>query len=196
MKAHGCSLVLSTLVCFGGAVLEAQAQTPAKPVPAALEPVPLSPADGRLEPLLPSPGSRTGDWQVRGEQPVAYKPQWQGSKDEWDVSGAVNFIEESRANAVDFQTGGLFETEGAVVRRFGNIRVGAVAYTARSVGDKAGRGPKLGAMKWQGSAAGPIVGYDATVAGRPATVSLRWYREIDTPGEEGDTVSASFAVRF
>jgi hypothetical protein len=191
MRSYGSPLLLLALT----AAAPAMAQTRPAEIPSALEAIRLAPADGRLDPLLPSPGS--GDaWLRRGEAAPALKPKWQGSKDEWDVSGAVNFIEETRTNAIDFQTAGLFETEGAVVRRFGRLRVGAVGYSARTVGDKAGRGPKLGAMRWQGSAAGPIVGYDATVAGRPATVSLRWYREIDAPGEDGDTVSASFAVRF
>lgn|GEM_PF-3227297 len=122
--------------------------------------------------------------------------QWRGSNDEWDVSAAVAFVKESRLNAADFQTGGLFETEAAVVRRFGDFRIGAVGYTARDAGEGVGRGPKLGQSRWRGSAAGPVVGYDTKLVGQPTTVSLRWYREIGTPGENGDTVSAAFALKF
>lgn len=122
--------------------------------------------------------------------------RWKGEESDWDISAASRFVEETEANARDFQTQGLFEAEGAVVRRIGDFRVGAVGYSARTVGDKTRGGPKLGAMMWQGNAAGPIVGYDTKIAGKPATLALRWYREIDAPGENGDTVSASFAVRF
>ena len=122
--------------------------------------------------------------------------QWRGSNEEWDVSAAVAFVKESRLNAADFQTGGLFETEAAVVRRFGDFRIGAVGYSARDAGEGVGRGPKLGQSRWRGSAAGPVIGYDAVVAGQPTTLSLRWYREIGTPGENGDTVSAAFALQF
>jgi len=122
--------------------------------------------------------------------------KWRDADNRWDISAAVNMVEESRLNAADFQTGGLFETEAAVVRRYGNFRVGAVGYTARGAGEDVGNGPKLGSMRWKGSAAGPVVGYDAEVAGQPTTVSLRWYREIGTPGENGDTVAASFALKF
>lgn len=122
--------------------------------------------------------------------------QWRGSSNDWDVSAAVAFVKESRLNAADFQTGGLFETEAAVVRRFGDFRIGAVGYSARDAGEGVGRGPKLGQARWRGSAAGPVVGYDTTLVGQPTTVSLRWYREIGTPGENGDTVSAAFALKF
>lgn len=121
---------------------------------------------------------------------------WNKPDSNWDISAAVNFIEKSRVNAADFQTGGLFETEAAVVRRFGSFRVGAVGYSARGAGEAVGYGPNLGSMRWKGSAAGPVVGYDAEVAGQPTTLSLRWYREIGTPGENGDTVSAAFALKF
>lgn len=152
------------------------------------------PIDGRLEPRLRDPGAQEG-W-ASAEEPPPIRLKAPDKRSEWDLSATTRFVEETRANAVDFQTPGLFEAEGAVVRRIGDFRVGAVGYTARTVGDKAGRGPRLGSMKWQGNAVGPIVGYDTKVGGKPATVSLRWYREIDAPGEDGNTVSASFAVRF
>lgn len=122
--------------------------------------------------------------------------RWNNSGKDWDVSAAVGFVKESRLNAADFQTGGLFETEAAVVRRFGDFRIGAVGYSARTAGENVGRGPKLGQSRWRGSAAGPVIGYDAVVGGQPTTLSLRWYREIGTPGENGDTVSAAFALKF
>jgi hypothetical protein len=152
------------------------------------------PADGRLAPRLKDPGAQDG-WASSKELP-SIRLKASDKRSEWDLSATTRFVEETRANAVDFQTPGLFEAEGAVVRRVGDFRVGAVGYTARTVGDKAGRGPRLGPMKWQGAAVGPIVGYDTSVVGKPATVSLRWYREIDAPGEDGNTVSASFAIRF
>ncbi len=125
-----------------------------------------------------------------------FRLEWRDRESRWDISAAVNMVEESRLNAADFQTGGLFETEAAVVRRFGDFRVGAVGYSARDAGEDVGRGPKLGAMRWRGSAAGPVVGYDGEIAGQPATFSLRWYREIGTPGENGDTAAAAFALKF
>ena len=125
-----------------------------------------------------------------------FRLDWQDPDSQWDISAAVNLVEESKLNAADFQTGGLFETEAAVVHRFGDFRIGAVGYSARGVGEDVGRGPKLGPMRWKGSAAGPVIGYDAEVVGQPATFSLRWYREIGTPGENGDTAAASFALRF
>lgn len=152
------------------------------------------PIDGRLEPRLRDPGAQDG-WAA-ADEPPSIRIKAPDKRSEWDLSASTRFVEETRANAIDFQTPGLFEAEGAVVRRVGDFRVGAVGYTARTVGDKAGRGPRLGPMKWQGNAVGPIVGYDTSVVGKPATISLRWYREIDAPGEDGNTVSASFAVRF
>lgn len=159
---------------------------------------------------LRSPGSDFGNepqqlmpgasWDEPGLAPDDAAPklgvEWRGSNANWDISAAVGFVAESRLNAADFQTGGLFETEAAVVRRFGAFRVGAVGYSARDAGENVGRGPKLGQSRWRGSAAGPVIGYDATVAGQPTTLSVRWYREIGTPGENGDTVSAAFALKF
>lgn len=121
---------------------------------------------------------------------------WSDPDSDWDISAAVNFIEESKLNASDFQTGGLFETEAAITRRYGKFRIGAVGYSARGAGEDVGYGPNLGSMRWKGSAAGPVVGYDSEIAGQPATFSLRWYREIGTPGENGDTAAASFALKF
>ncbi|MDB5470197.1 MAG: hypothetical protein JWR84_1757 [Caulobacter sp.] len=158
-----------------------------------LERLRVAPADGTLATSLTEPGAPDA-WADRDAP--AFRLRWKGKESDWDVSAASRFVEETEANARDFQTQGLFEAEGAVVRRVGDFRIGAVGYSARTVGDKARGGPKLGAMKWQGAAAGPIVGYDTRIAGKPATLALRWYREIDAPGENGDTVSASFAVRF
>ena len=152
------------------------------------------PIDGRLEPRLRDLGAPDG-WPS-AEAPPSIRLKAPGKQIEWEMSATTSFVEETRANAVDFQTPGLFEAEGAVVRRVGDFRVGAVGYTARTVGDKTGRGPRLGPMKWQGNAVGPIVGYDTSVVGKPATLSLRWYREIDAPGEDGNTVSAAFSIRF
>ncbi len=158
-----------------------------------LESLRVPPANNSLATSLMEPDAPDA-WSVR-DTPT-FRLRWKGETSEWDVSAASRFIEETEANARDFQTQGLFEAEGAVVRRVGDFRIGAVGYSARTVGDKTRGGPKLGAMKWQGNAAGPIVGYDTRIAGKPATLALRWYREIDAPGENGDTVSASFAVRF
>ena len=158
-----------------------------------LERLRVAPADSSLAAALTDPGAPDA-WADR-EAPTLHL-RWKGQDSEWDISAASRFVEETEANARDFQTQGLFEAEGAVVRRVGDFRVGAVGYSARTVGDKTRGGPKLGAMKWQGNAAGPIVGYDTRIAGKPATLALRWYREIDAPGENGDTVSASFALRF
>lgn len=149
----------------------------------------------RKPPLQLAPGASWDQPALAPEQPQL-GVAWTGSTEDWDISAAVTFVEESRLSASDFQTGGLFETEAAVVRRFGDFRVGAVGYSARSAGEGVGRGPRLGQSRWKGSAAGPVIGYDATVAGNPATVSLRWYREIGTPGENGDTVSAAVALKF
>ncbi|HYE46905.1 MAG TPA: transporter [Caulobacter sp.] len=154
----------------------------------------LAPVDGRLAPRIKDPGALEG-W-ASAQEPPPLRLKGADRRSEWDVSATTRFVEQTRADAIDFQTPGLFEAEGAVVRRVGDFRVGAVGYSARTVGDQAGRGPRLGPMKWQGSAVGPIVGYDTWVAGKPATLSLRWYREIDAPGENGDTVSAAFAIRF
>lgn len=180
-------VTLAGVVAFGCA---AQAQTLTNPT---LERLRVAPADGRLSTSLSDPGAPDA-WESRDAPTLRLR--WKGAESEWDVSAASRFVEETEANARDFQTQGLFEAEGAIVRRIGDFRVGAVGYSARSVGEKTRGGPKLGAMKWQGNAAGPIVGYDTKVAGKPATVALRWYREIDAPGENGDTVSASFALRF
>ncbi|MDO9335630.1 MAG: hypothetical protein Q7T61_04465 [Caulobacter sp.] len=158
-----------------------------------LERLRVAPADGRLASSLTDPGAPDA-WESRDAP--NFRLRWKGEESNWDISAASRFVEETEANARDFQTQGLFEAEGAVVRRFGDFRIGAVGYSARPVGEKTRGGPKLGAMKWQGNAAGPIVGYDTRLGGKPATVALRWYREIDAPGENGDTVSASFAVRF
>ena len=158
-----------------------------------LERLRVAPAEGALAASLIEPDAPDA-WSVR-DAPT-FRLRWKGEESEWDVSAASRFIEETEANARDFQTQGLFEAEGAIVRRVGDFRVGAVGYSARTVGDKTRGGPKLGAMKWQGNAAGPIVGYDTKIGGKPATLALRWYREIDAPGENGDTVSASFAIRF
>jgi len=155
----------------------------------------LPPADGRLTSAIQSPGSR-GAWTPPDEGVQSFTLRWKGEKSDWDVSSATRLVEETRANAVDFQTAGLFEAEGAIVRRVGDFRIGAVGYSARTVNDKAASKPRLGPMRWQGSAVGPVVGYDTQVMGKPATLSVRWYREIDATGPEGDTVSASFAVRF
>lgn len=149
------------------------------------------------QPRQLAPGASWEDPQLApNEASPRLGVRWEGSSKDWDVSAAVGFVEESRLNAADFQTGGLFETEAAVVRRVGAFRVGAVGYSARTAGENVGRGPKLGQSRWRGSAAGPVIGYDAVVAGQPTTLSLRWYREIGTPGENGDTVSAAFALRF
>jgi len=155
-----------------------------------------APSDGRLDPPLTSPGSSRFNPSADALHPEAFEMKWRGEEGEWNLSAASRLVEESRANAADFQTQGLFETEAALVRKVGDFRIGAAGYSARGVGDKGKQAPKLGAMRWQGSAVGPVIGYDTNVAGKPATVSLRWYREIDAPGENGDTVSASFNIRF
>lgn len=185
-------LFLSGMTLAGVVALVAPAQAQ-ELVDPTLERLRVAPADGRLATSLVDLDAPNA-WADR-EAPT-FRLRWKGKDSEWDVSAASRFVEETEANARDFQTQGLFEAEAAVVRRVGDFRIGAVGYSARSVGDKTRGGPRLGAMKWQGNAAGPIVGYDTRVAGKPATVALRWYREIDAPGENGDTVSASFAVRF
>ena len=187
MRLFLSGLTLAGVVALGCA---AQAQQLTDPT---LERLRVAPADGRLTTSLVDLDA--SDIGAARDAP-AFHLRWKGEESEWDISAASRFVEETEANARDFQTQGLFEAEGAIVRRVGDFRIGAVGYSARSVGDKTRGGPKLGAMKWQGNAAGPIVGYDTKVAGKPATVALRWYREIDAPGENGDTVSASFAVRF
>lgn len=181
-----CLSIAGAMTCAG----VASAQTLTDPT---LERLRVAPADGGLAASLTDRDAPDA-WR-EGDVPT-FKLRWKGKGSDWDVSAASRFVEETEANARDFQTQGLFEAEGAVVRRVGDFRIGAVGYSARSVGDKARGGPKLGAMKWQGNAAGPIVGYDTKIGGKPATLALRWYREIDAPGENGDTVSASFAVRF
>lgn len=185
-------LFLSCLTFAGalGCADHAAAQVLTDPT---LEHLRVSPAENRLVASVTAPKTPNA-WAVRDAP--AFRLSWKGQDSEWDVSAASRFVEETEANARDFQTQGLFEAEGAVVRRIGDFRFGAVGYSARTVGDKTRGGPRLGAMKWQGSAAGPIIGYDTRIVGKPATVALRWYREIDAPGENGDTVSASFAVRF
>jgi hypothetical protein len=126
----------------------------------------------------------------------AYSIRWQGADNRWSVSGAARLIEESRLNAAEFQTGGLFEAQAAVVRRYGDLQVGAVGYSARQTGEGVGPRQRLGPMRWTGSAVGPVVGYRTRVLGQSATVSLRAYREIDAPGENGDSVSAGLSFRF
>lgn len=197
MSAWHRGLVLFACVAVGGTAAHAQTALSQSSGPKA-RPLEFSfpSSTSRKPPLQLAPGA---SWEAPALAPEG-KPQlgvaWTGSSEDWDISAAVTFVEESRLNASDFQTGGLFETEAAVVRRIGDFRVGAVGYSARSAGEGVGRGPKLGQARWRGSAAGPVIGYDATVAGKPATVSLRWYREIGTPGENGDTVSAAVALKF
>jgi hypothetical protein len=125
-----------------------------------------------------------------------YSLRWRDPENRWSVSGAAQLIEQSRLNAAEFQTGGLFEAQAAVVRRYGDFQVGAVGYSARRTGEGLGAGRRLGPMRWTGSALGPVVGYRTRLAGQPATLSLRWYREIDAPGENGDTVAAGLAFKF
>lgn len=163
-------------------------------------------AAATAQPLRLSLPDRSPDFATPGPSwadprlaPMDLQPlgaRWRGGDDRWDVSAVVRLAEDSRLNAADYQTGGLFETEAVIERRFGRFRVGAAGYSARQAGEDVGRAPDLGAMRWKGSAAGPVVGYDATLLGQPATMSVRWYREIGAPGENGDTVSAAFAVRF
>lgn len=127
---------------------------------------------------------------------AAYRVHWRDPRDRWSVSGAARLIEASRLDAAQFQTGGLFEAQAAVVRRFGDLQIGAVGYSARQAGETVGGRQRLGPMRWTGSAAGPVVGYRTRVLDQPATLSLRWYREIDAPGENGDTVAAGLSLRF
>lgn len=174
------------------AATSASAQTAG---PAASSAVRLAPADGRLQPLLPNPGA-ADRYGGMDDAARAFQFRWRGQDGEWDLSAASRLVEESRATAADFQTQGQFETEAALVRQVGDFRIGAAGYSARGVGDKGKQAPRLGPMRWQGSAVGPVVGYDTEVGGKPATVSLRWYREIDAPGENGDTLSAAFSLRF
>ena len=143
-----------------------------------------------------TPGASWADPVLAPSDAAPLAADWRDQSDRWEISAAVRLVEESRLNAGDFQTGGLFETEAVVVRRFGDFRVGAAGYSARRAGEDVGRAPRLGSMRWKGSAVGPVVGYDASLLGQPATVSLRWYREMGTPGESGDTVSAAVALRF
>lgn len=188
MRLLGHSIILLAAVC----ATAAKAQTAEPPAASAVR---LPPADGRLHPLMTRPGATdqsTSDF----ESGRSFELRWRDEGGDWNLSAASRLVEESRANAADFQTPGLFETEAALVRKVGDFRIGAAGYSARRVGDKGRQAPKLGPMRWQGSAVGPVVGYDTTVGGKPATVSLRWYREIDAPGENGDTVSAAFTLRF
>ncbi len=185
-----CLTLAGLLALSGAAAAHAQAR-PDRPT----TPPRSTPSDSRLAPSLTALGAPDA-WKDPAQPAPAIHLQWKGSDSAWDLSAASRFVEEAEANARDFQSQGLFEAEGAVVRRIGDFRVGAVGYSARSVGDRTRVGPRLGPMKWQGSAAGPIVGYDTRIAGKPATLALRWYREIDAPGENGDTVAASFALRF
>lgn len=192
MTAMRWGLPIATVLLMCAATA-AQAQKPA-PAPLKLN---FPGRDFADEPRQFAPGPSWEDPQLAPDgAPPRVGVRWNNSSDDWDVSAAVGFVKESRLNAADFQTGGLFETEAAVVRRFGDFRIGAVGYSARNAGENVGRGPKLGQSRWRGSAAGPVIGYDAVVAGQPTTLSLRWYREIGTPGENGDTVSAAFALRF
>lgn len=191
-------VLIATVTTLGAATGAAQAQnfvaTKGAPTPELKLRFPSSPAS----PERFTPGAT---WEDPALAPSddgnrRFELKWNRPDSDWDISAAVNFVEESRLNAADFQTGGLFETEAAIVRRFGDFRVGAVGYSARGAGEDVDHGPKLGSMRWKGSAAGPVIGYDADVAGQPTTLSLRWYREIGTPGENGDTVAASFALKF
>lgn len=156
----------------------AQTAAPEAMAPLARPAVPLSLADG--------PGETGPDLVIR----------WRDPERRWTVSAATRLLEETRLNAAPFQTGGLFEAEGAVVRRFGEVQVGMVGYSARQAGEGVGPSRRLGALRWTGSAVGPVVGRDVRLLGQPATLSLRYYKEIDAPGADGDTVAAGFAFRF
>ncbi len=189
MTAMRWGLLIATGFLLAAPTAQAQAPAPLK--------LGFPGGDFAGQPRQLAPGASWEEPQLApGDDHPRLGVRWTGSTKDWDVSAAAGFVEASRLNAADFQTGGLFETEAAVVRRVGAFRVGAVGYSARSAGENVGRGPKLGQSRWRGSAAGPVIGYDAVVAGQPTTLSLRWYREIGTPGENGDTVSAAFAVRF
>lgn len=193
-------VIIAVLTALGGGAAHAQAlQSQAPAGPRTAPPLQLKFPKSYAAPQTLAPGA---SWDAPALAPVEdgedrrLALNWHSPQSAWDVSAAVNFIEQSRLNAGDFQTGGLFEADVAVTRRFGDFRVGAVGYSARDAGENVGYGPSLGEMRWRGSAAGPVVGYDAEIAGRPATLSLRWYREIGTPGENGDTAAASFALKF
>lgn len=189
MTAKRCIGLMATMMVL--ATTAAQAQTVIGPT------LRLSDAAGDPWPERLTPGA---SWDAPALAPSdddrRYGVRWQDPENRWGISAAVNFVDTARLNAADFQTGDLFETEAAVVRKVGVFRIGAVGYSARGVGDSTGRSPKLGPMRWQGTAAGPVVGYDTRLAGKPTTLSLRWYREIGAPGENGDTVSAAFALKF
>lgn len=167
MRWESCFIVIMAVLTAGGA--EAQTLTPPRPV--AL-----------------TQGAAIDD--------PAYSIRWRDREGRWSIAGATRFIEESRLNAAEFQTGGLFEAEAAVVRRYGRLQIGAVGYSARQTGERVGGRRRLGALRWTGSAAGPVVGYRTRVLEQPATLSLRWYREIDAPGANGDTVAAGVSFRF
>lgn len=141
----------------------------------------------------PKPVAMTGGTVI--DDP-AWGLRWKNRDSRWSISGAATLIEQSKLNAAEFQTGGLFEAQAAVVRTFGDVQIGAVGYSARQTGEGVGAKPRLGAMRWTGSAVGPVVGYRAKVMGQPATVSLRAYREIDAPGENGSTVAAGLSFKF
>lgn len=147
-------------------------------------------------PEFAAPGPSWAQPALAPPDGLPFAARWHDTDGRWDVSAVVRVVEESRVNAADFQTGGLFETEAVVERRFGGFRLGVAGYSAREAGADVGRSPRLGSMRWKGSAAGPVIGYDAAVFGQPATMSVRWYREVGAPGENGDTVSAALALRF
>jgi hypothetical protein len=115
----------------------------------------------------------------------------------WDASVAGAYLINGKNQATDYTTGNLLHVDAAVTRHFGKWQAGLVGYAMVQTTDDHGPGARLGAFRSQVYGAGPIVGYDVQIAGRPVTLLGKWYREFDGNNTvEGDTVGVAFAFKF
>ena len=124
-----------------------------------------------------------------GDTP-AFKLRWKGKDTNWDVSAASRFVEETEANARDFQKQGLFEGQGAVVRRVGG------AWTAPVIdADPDSPRPRLVTGYVAGPALHEAVG--AAAADRAAVLARNVPgARMSTTGSEQDTVTLVLGQSF
>jgi len=118
----------------------------------------------------------------------------------WDVSGNFIYVGQTTNNATDYQTGGTFNLDWAIGKRFGEglqWEAGVAGNVVDQVAGDSGSGAKLGAFEEFSFGLGPAISYGTKFSNVPVTFSAKWEHDVDTTNTfKGDVVTVSATASF
>jgi hypothetical protein len=115
----------------------------------------------------------------------------------WQVNGAAIYSVNWENPATDYETGNILNLEGAIVKNFGRLGVGAVGYAMIQTTGDSGSGARLGSFESQVFGAGPMLSYTLGDPRNPLTFLVKYYQEFDAKNTfEGHTFDLAFTAKF